>query len=560
MVIVAAAALAGTLISGNTPLLGLDLQGGFSVVLSAKGNPPSDSVEKAKDIIRQRIDGLGVAEPEVTRQGKTVVVQLPGVKDRKKAQSIVGQTAKLEFRPVVETPATGYRYDAALAKVGKNPCTTAPATSSTTTTTGPSSSTTPSSTTAPTTAATGTGTTESGAPAIGPAEGESAAGALPSQATTGTTAPAASSTTAATTATSAPSTTTTTAPASGGTEVVPTDAKSDQPGTCLKLGAVGFEGTDLSRSKAEVNTSTGEWLVSVSIKGKSKTKANTLMNSCFNGEATCATKQLAIVLDNRVQSFPTVQSANLASEPNFEITGNFTSGEAKDLALVLRYGALPVEFERSAEQQVSATLGKDSLRAGLVAGLVGLALVALYMLLYYRGLAMVVLLGLGVWGSLMYSVICFLSARSGLALSLAGVTGIIVSVGTTVDSYVVYFERLKDEVRTGKTLRGSAERGFDHAFRTILTADVSSFIGAFLLWWLTVGPVRGFAFFLGLSVVLDVVVAYLFTRPLVVLLGRNQFFTSSRFIGLDRGLGARPGANATPVAKGAAAAGAGGMR
>ena len=140
----------------------------------------------------------------------------------------------------------------------------------------------------------------------------------------------------------------------------------------------------------------------------------------------------------------------------------------------------------------------------------------------------------------MYSVICFLSARSGLALSLAGVTGIIVSVGTTVDSYVVYFERLKDEVKSGKTLRSSTERGFQRAFRTILTADVSSFIGAFVLWWLTVGPVRGFAFFLGLSVILDVVVAYFFTRPLVSLLRPQPVLHRGPLFGVARGLGQEP--------------------
>ena len=139
-----------------------------------------------------------------------------------------------------------------------------------------------------------------------------------------------------------------------------------------------------------------------------------------------------------------------------------------------------------------------------------------------------------------FSVICYLSERGGLALSLAGVTGIIVSVGTTVDSYVVYFERLKDEVKSGKTLRSSTERGFQRAFRTILTADVSSFIGAFLLYVLTVGPVRGFAFFLGLSTILDVVVAYFFTRPLVAMLGRNEFFTRSSMFGVARGAGAAP--------------------
>jgi preprotein translocase subunit SecD len=147
-----------------------------------------------------------------------------------------------------------------------------------------------------------------------------------------------------------------------------------------------------------------------------------------------------------------------------------------------------------------------------------------------------VILGLAVWAGLMYSIVCYLSQNSGLALSLAGITGIIVSVGTTVDSYVVYFERLRDELRAGRTIRNATTRGFQEAFRTIITADVSSFIGAFLLWWLTVGPVRGFAFFLGLATVLDVIVAYLFTRPAVILLGRNRLFTEAPFFGIARGI------------------------
>jgi preprotein translocase subunit SecD len=507
IVVVAVGAFVATLASGNTPQLGLDLQGGFSVVLTAKGNVASDSVDKAKDIIRQRIDGLGVAEPEVTRQGKDVIVELPGVKDRTKAQRIVGQTAKLEFRPVLQQAPPGYTYKPADPKTGSTGSCVKSEDKSTTTTTGSSTTTTaPGGSTTATTATTASTTTSTTAP-------------------TTTTAPGAT-------------TTTTTAPdRSNTTEVVPTAESKDASPICLMLGPVGFEGDALSGARAELDTTNGSWKVSVSVKGGSKAKANALFNACFSGDTTCPTKQTAIVLDNRVQSFPTVQAQNLADTPPFQITGDFSQSEAKDLALVLRYGALPVEFTRSAEQQVSATLGKASLNAGLAAGIVGLILVALYMLLYYRGLGVVVILGMAIWSALMYSVICYLSAKSGLALSLAGVTGIIVSVGTTVDSYVVYFERLKDEVKAGKSLRSSTERGFQRAFRTILTADVSSFIGAFLLWWLTVGPVRGFAFFLGLSVVLDIVVAYFFTRPLVTILGRNKFFTESRFFGVARGLG-----------------------
>ncbi|MEO7443292.1 MAG: MMPL family transporter, partial [Acidimicrobiales bacterium] len=186
------------------------------------------------------------------------------------------------------------------------------------------------------------------------------------------------------------------------------------------------------------------------------------------------------------------------------------------------------------------SLGSDSLRAGVIAGFVGLGLVMFYMVMYYRALGLVVLLGLSVWASLMWSIVSYLGVSRGLALSLAGAVGIIISVGVTVDSYVVYFERLKDEVRAGKTIRASVDRGFSRAFRTILAADISSFIGASLLYILTVGSVRGFAFFLGLSTILDVVVAYYFTRPLVILLGRNRVFTEARWLGVARGLAAAP--------------------
>ncbi len=231
---------------------------------------------------------------------------------------------------------------------------------------------------------------------------------------------------------------------------------------------------------------------------------------------------------------------NLASD-EFVITGGgqggFAEDEAKDLALVLRYGALPVEFRPSDERQVSPTVGDDTLRAGILAGVIGLVAVALYLLVYYRALGIIVVLGLTVWASLMYGVVTWLSVNRGLTLSLAGVVGIVVSIGTTVDSYIVHFERLKDEVRLGKSIRSSTERSFKAAFRTILTADIASLIGASLLWWLTVGAVRGFAFFLGLSVALDIFVMWAFDRPMVALFARSRFFTEHPVFGVARGLG-----------------------
>src|SRR5438067_8692517 len=249
-------------------------------------------------------------------------------------------------------------------------------------------------------------------------------------------------------------------------------------------------------------------------------------------------KQFAFDLDGVVQSAPSLKQTTFNGRAT--ISGSFTERQARDLALVLRYGSLPVQLVPQTVETVSATLGKDSLSAGIVAGAVGLGLVALYMVLYYRALGFVVWLGLAISGALLYSIITYLG-RSGLALSLAGVTGIIVSVGVTGDSYVVYFGRLKGEIRSGKTIRSSVDRGFSRAYRTILAADLVSLIGAALLYFLSVGAVRGFAFFLGLSTALDLLTAYFFTRPMVVLLGRNRIFTEARWLGVARGLGHQRG-------------------
>lgn len=478
--------LAATIAAGNTPELGLDLQGGASVVLRPTNKASDDNIDQAIEIIRSRVDALGVAEPEIARQGGAIVVELPGVKDQRRALEIVGQTAELRFRPVLDIL----------------PPENAPP-PSTTTTVPP--------------------TTVAGAP----------------------------------TTVAAPTTTTT-------TTVFPTTKRSeDKPDAQVvlpemskenktverryMLGATALRGNAVSSAEAKLSGASGGWEVILNFTGEGLKAFNTLAAQCvtpvpgicspvgLNSTTQQPAGAVAIVLDGIVQSAPTIQSANF--EGNVSISGNFTEREAKDLALVLRYGSLPVELKQETVSTVSAVLGRDSLRAGLIAGAVGTALVLAYMVLYYRGLGIVVLCGLSVWFALQWSIISYLGVKSGLALSLAGATGIIVSVGVTVDSYVVYFERLKDEIRSGRTIRSSVERGFKQAFRTILAADTSAFIGAALLYLLTVGPVRGFAFFLGLSTLLDVVVAWFFTRPLVALVARRQTFGSGRFLGVGSGLG-----------------------
>jgi preprotein translocase subunit SecD len=253
---------------------------------------------------------------------------------------------------------------------------------------------------------------------------------------------------------------------------------------------------------------------------------------------------IAIDLDGIVESAPIIQPGQ-SSFSSFggsgQISGNFTSTSAHQLADVLEYGSLPLQLKALDTEQVSPTLGKSSLKAGLIAGIGGLLLVLLYVIAYYRGLGLVVVAGLVTTAALLWALISLIGQVDGLTLDLAGITGIIVSIGITVDSYIVYFERLKDEARSGRTVRTSVDRGFKSAFRTVLAADSVSLIGAFLLWSISIGPVRGFAFFLGLSTLLDVFVTYFFTRPLVVLLGRNQKVTNARTFGVARGLAIEQG-------------------
>src|SRR4029450_11580276 len=211
---------------------------------------------------------------------------------------------------------------------------------------------------------------------------------------------------------------------------------------------------------ASADIQSGKWLVRLEMRGGDNgiDKFKEIAAPGFQQDPpVCPSGRLAIVLDSVVQSAPTINNPTYQAD-QIQISGNFSQGDAKNLALVLRYGSLPVELERQSVQTVSASLGTDSLRAGIIAGFVGLTLVALYMLLYYRALGLVVIVGLTVWGSLMYTIVSFLGTTQGLALTLAGGTGIIVSIGVTVDSYVVFFERLKDEVKAGRTLRSSTER------------------------------------------------------------------------------------------------------
>jgi preprotein translocase subunit SecD len=251
---------------------------------------------------------------------------------------------------------------------------------------------------------------------------------------------------------------------------------------------------------------------------------NAAANACFNRTSACQAGQLAIVLDGVIESAPTVNT------PFFErdqivISGNFDQNRAEDTALVLRYGSLPLEFgdptdptSGSRVRLVSATLGQDSLDAGITAGLVGLAIVALFMVAYYKLLGLAAMLSLAVSGSMLWVILAWLSETRSLALTLAGVVGLIVSIGTSLDSNVVYFEHLKEDIRNGRTLRSAVDQSFPIAFKTIFWANLASLIGAAILYFLTVGSVRGFALMLGLASILDLIATYFFLRPVVKLI------------------------------------------
>jgi protein-export membrane protein SecD len=239
-------------------------------------------------------------------------------------------------------------------------------------------------------------------------------------------------------------------------------------------------------------------------------------------------RNIAIVLDGGVITAPAVATD---VDPSTGITGGtaiITFGaspdaeqEAKDTAVILRYGSLPVAFEISAVQKVSASLGSDSLQLGIISGLVGLFLVAALLLIIYRSLGALAVIGLSVFGALLLTIFGVLGATQGLTLTLAGVTGVIVSVGITADSYIVYFERIKEEMTQGLTMRAAVDDGYKAAFRTIITADIVSLLAAILLYWLAVGPVKGFALALGIATVLDLIIFRIYTRRAAWLLART---------------------------------------
>ena len=462
--LVAAGCLVAVIATGSSPKLGLDLEGGLSVILTAKGDViREDVLNRTAGIIRQRIDQLGAAEPEVAVSSPNILIQMPGVSDTDEALELIGTTAQLTFRQVEEQ-----------IQVPANP----------------------------------TKRERRDIPEVTELKDSSI----------------------------------------NDEEVVYPDATSED--ILYRLKPAVLQGDDLARAEAVTDPTSGSWSVTLEFNGEAADKWADFTGqlACLRDEGDPVKSQVAIVLDGKVESAAGMRSpAEAGPEGGVECDVGIAGGqtqidvggrdEARDLALVLRTGALPITLEQSEVQEISPTLGRDSLNGGLLAGLIGLGAVMIYMLLYYRALGLVVWLGLAVFGALNYALIVLLGETAGLTLSLAGVAGFIISIGVTADSYIVAFERLKDEVRAGRSMRAAVQKGMERSFKTILVADFVTGSAAIILFYLAVGPVRGFALTLGLATIMDVVIAYFFTRSAVHLLARTKLMSSNSFFGMGRALG-----------------------
>ncbi|MBD0022492.1 protein translocase subunit SecD [Gordonia pseudamarae] len=470
------------------PKLGIDLQGGTRVTLTARtpdGKTPSkDQLDQAKQIIEKRVNGLGVAGSEVVVNGNNLVITVPG-NDGKQARTL-GQTARLYVRPVTTV------QPAVVQKPTEQP-----------------------------------GTDAGTSPAQGTeAERKKAQAAIEEQRRLRQApADADEKTIAALTAHMAKMDCSPefNDPLRGNDLPDQYLVACSQDGTQVYLMEPQIiDGRDIASASAGTNDR-GEWVVMVEFKGKARD-----FWPDYTGKN--VGKQTAFTLDTEVVSAPSINGAITTKQT--EITGSFNQSSAKDLANVLKYGSLPLSFEASDAETVSATLGKESLRAGLIAGAVGLIACLLYALAYYRMLGVLTFLSLVLAGLQVYGIIVLLGRWIGFTLDLAGIAGLIIGIGMTADSFVVYFERIKDEIREGRTFRSAVPRGWVSARRTIWTGNMVSLIAAVVIYILAIGEVRGFAFTLGLTTVLDVVVVFLVTHPLVVLATRSPLLSRPNVNGL----------------------------
>ena len=504
------------------PKLGLDLQGGAQVILTPQAlggkRATAAQLSTAVEIIRARVNGAGVSEAEVVTQGDQIVVSVPG--GNRDDIANVTKTAQLRFREVLGQPLPGVRSGvtptatpkapavvatpAPSASARKRPLTSGLVAAGPTPT--PTLRATPAATPAPAATTSPAGTDAGGVVRSGDAYTAAALAALDC---------------------SDPR-----ARSGGGA-----DDPDKEIVACDRTGAVKYHlavakvrGDDIGGAAVGVAADGVNTVVNISFKGKGQDRWTNLTKATLQ-------KQVGIVLDGIVVSAPVIQSV---IEGPAQISGNFTQKQALDLANELKYGSLPLTFIAGDTQVISPSLGTDQLRSGLLAGGIGLIAVVLYSLLYYRALGLVTIASLLVSAALTYAAVCLLGKEIGFALSLAGIAGFIVAVGITADSFVVYFERLKDEIKEGRTPRSAVDRGWVRARRTILSADTVSFLAAVILYFVSVGGVRGFAFTLGLSTLLDIVVVFLFTRPLISLLSRYGWFSRSRLTGFHGPDGGQP--------------------
>ncbi len=492
------AVLAGTIAGGVifstatwTPKLALDLEGGTQIILTPKlesgQQVSSEQLDQAVSIIRQRVDASGVSEAEVTTQGGTnVVVSIPGSPDQATLDRIES-SAKLDFRAVL------------LADVATPSASTSPAP-----TVDPSLSTTPT---------------------ASPTNGSDLAYVTPALQAQFDTFDCSS----------------TEAEDAGQAPADQPLVTCDENGVKYLLGPVEIEGADIADASSGVATtqqgsSTGQWVVDISFNDEGTAKFADVTTRLYG--LTGVQNQFAIVLDGKVITAPTTGGS--FTDGRAQISGSFTQDSAKTLADQLKFGALPIGFTTQSSEAISATLGSTQLLSGLIAGAIGLLLVVIYSLIQYRLLGLVTIASLIVAAALTYLLVTLMSWRIDFRLSLAGVAGLIVAIGITADSFIVYFERIRDELRDGKALTSSVQAGWKRAIRTITASDAVNFLAAAVLYVLAIGNVRGFAFTLGLTTIVDIIVVILFTHPLMTLLAELPFFRDGhKLSGLDpRALGA----------------------
>ncbi|AKL65332.1 MULTISPECIES: protein translocase subunit SecD [Streptomyces] len=534
----------------TTPRLGIDLAGGTSITLKAKSEPGKPdainptNMNTAVGIIERRVNGLGVTEAEVQTQGKDhIIVNIPKGMNEQQAREQVGTTAQLYFRPVLAF--TSGEPAAPNASPSGSP--SASPSGSGAPKAGDGKKASPSAT--PSSSATSQGRALSealkapGSPTPSPSASESKKAddnKAPTPSATPSPDAAASALQAKFAALDCTDEKQRATAAQGVKPEDPMVACGQRGDTWGKwvLGPAAVNGQDVDDAKGQIDQQSGQWIVTMQFTDKGADKFAKITGDLAAKQP--PQNQFAIVLDGQVISDPSVSQALTGG--NAQISGGFTQQSAQDLGNMLSYGALPLSFQEDSVTTVTAALGGEQLKAGLIAGAIGLLLVVIYLLVYYRGLAFIAIVSLLVSAILTYTIMALLGKGIGFALNLPAVCGAIVAIGITADSFIVYFERIRDEIREGRTLRPAVERAWPRARRTILVSDFVSFLAAAVLFIVTVGKVQGFAFTLGLTTLLDVVVVFLFTKPVMTLLARTKFFSSGHpWSGLDpKRLGAKP--------------------